>query len=264
MTQRRHHYESAFEQYLRVGRVPYVAVDEAKKALLPQATDFRVRDESGEGARDLALKSFDFVIYGEGLNLLCEVKGRRITLPSRASASSDVGGAGGLMGGLGGGGGMSARVGRLENWVTNDDVESLGCWERLFGAGFAAAFIFVYWCDAQPPDGLFQEIFSHRDRWYAIRACTLADYAAHMRVRSPKWRTLHVSPRVFERISHPFAPPRAGAQGHGADRAAGGADGRDGGGPRRSTHVSLDEPIQSMGVTLPAIDRLVSIARGKT
>jgi hypothetical protein len=259
MTQRRHHYESAFEQYLRVGRVPYVAVDEAKKALLPQATDFRVRDESGEGARELALKSFDFVIYGEGLNLLCEVKGRRITLPSRASANSNAGGAGGLlggaMGGLGGGGGMSARVGRLENWVTNDDVESLACWERLFGAGFAAAFIFVYWCDAQPPDGLFQEIFSHRDRWYAIRACTLADYAAHMRVRSPKWRTLHVSPRTFERISHPFAPPRAGAMSPGA---------HGGEGSRRSTHVSLDEPIQSMGVTLPAIDRLVSMARGKT
>jgi hypothetical protein len=47
VTQRRHHYEAAFEQYLRATRVPYVAVDEAKKALLPGAADFHVV-EAGE------------------------------------------------------------------------------------------------------------------------------------------------------------------------------------------------------------------------
>ena len=35
MAQRRHHYEAAFEGYLRQRRIPYVAVDEAKKSLLP-------------------------------------------------------------------------------------------------------------------------------------------------------------------------------------------------------------------------------------
>jgi hypothetical protein len=98
------------------------------------------------------------VIYGEGLNLLCEVKGRRIALPKARLES----------------GANGASVGRLENWVTSDDAESLARWEQLFGPGFEAAFIFVYWCDAQPPDGLFQEIFAHRERWYAIRACRLA------------------------------------------------------------------------------------------
>ena len=33
VAQRRFHYEQAFEHYLRANRVPYVAVDEAKKAL---------------------------------------------------------------------------------------------------------------------------------------------------------------------------------------------------------------------------------------
>lgn len=234
MTQRRHHYEAAFEQYLRTTRVPYVAVDEAKKALLPGASDFHVVEagETGE-ARPQALKSFDFVIYGEGLNLLCEVKGRRISLPKSGS-----------------GAGNGARVGRLENWVTSDDTESLARWEQLFGPGFEAAFIFVYWCDAQPPDGLFQEIFAHRERWYAIRACRLRDYAGAMKVRSPKWRTLHVPTAVFERISHPFAPPRAHEIPAGASARA----------RRRGSADSLDEPIQAMGVTLPSIDRIAALA----
>ena len=36
MTQRRFHYEQAFEHYLRANAIPYVAVDEAKRALSGQ------------------------------------------------------------------------------------------------------------------------------------------------------------------------------------------------------------------------------------
>ena len=249
MAQRRHHYESAFEQYLRTTKVPYVAVDEAKKALLPGAVDMYVveqepaSNELGDERlphvkpRKLALKSFDFVIYGEGLNLLCEVKGRRISLTRKDG------------------------VGRLENWVTMDDVESLTKWERLFGAGFEAAFIFVYWCDAQPPDGLFQEIFTHKDKWYALRACRLRDYKANMRVRSPKWRTLDILPKAFQKISHPFAPPRANVEDHIA-RGMGRSQGDSRIRSTRNTSMpnSLDEPIQSLGITLPSIDRIASLA----
>ena len=35
MAQRRFHYVQAFEHYLRANRIPYVAVDEAKKSLIP-------------------------------------------------------------------------------------------------------------------------------------------------------------------------------------------------------------------------------------
>ncbi len=56
------HYEAAFEAFLRERKVPYVAVDEAKKALFANAK----------------LKSFDFVVYSpKGPNLLVDVKGRQ-------------------------------------------------------------------------------------------------------------------------------------------------------------------------------------------
>src|SRR5436305_5338406 len=62
MADRTVHYEAAFEAFLRQKGVPYVAVDEAKKALFANAK----------------LKSFDFVVYSKnGPNLLIDVKGRQ-------------------------------------------------------------------------------------------------------------------------------------------------------------------------------------------
>ena len=62
MADRKVHYEAAFEAYLRDKGIPYVAVDEAKKALFANAK----------------LKSFDFVVYSKnGPNLLIDVKGRQ-------------------------------------------------------------------------------------------------------------------------------------------------------------------------------------------
>ena len=82
MAQRRHHYEAAFEGYLRQRRIPYVAVDEAKKSLLPGSP-------AGVGGVR-ALKSFDFVLYGQGNNLLAEVKGRRVASPRRLVDGDEI------------------------------------------------------------------------------------------------------------------------------------------------------------------------------
>jgi len=184
--QRRHHYEQAFEEYLRSRRIPYVAVDEARKALLPGPR--LVREETPTA---VPLKSFDFVIYGERGNLLAEVKGRRMGGRAKKPGSGDSG---------------TRRAGsRLESWVTQDDVDALTTWQGLFGAGFAAAFVFIYWCEEQPPAALFEELFEHRGRWYVIRVVPVAEYAAAMRLRSPKWRTVHLSTADFERMSRPLA-----------------------------------------------------------
>jgi hypothetical protein len=63
MADRNVHYEAAFEALLRQRGVPYVPVDEAKRALFATAK----------------LKSFDFVVYSKnGPNLLVDVKGRQL------------------------------------------------------------------------------------------------------------------------------------------------------------------------------------------
>lgn len=197
--QRRHHYEQAFEEYLRARRIPYVAVDEARKALLPRGPVATVRtpEDIGQAA---SLKSFDFVIYGQGANLLVEVKGRQVKHRPRSSTGPAC-----PAPGLFRPASPALTTGRLESWVTMEDVQSLQQWEGLFGPEFQAAFIFVYWCESQPPDALFQEVFEHKDRWYALRAVKVRDYARVMKVRSPKWRTVTVPTALFEQVSSPFA-----------------------------------------------------------
>lgn len=167
MAQRRFHYDQAFEHYLRSKQIAYVAVDEARRALTG----------GGSGA-PAGLKNFDFVVYSAtGSNLLIDVKGRK----------------------------HSGKTGRsMQNWVTADDVDSLRKWRDIFGDGFEAAFAFLFWCDAQPPDALFHEVFEFGDKWYAVLAVTLDDYAAHMRPRSVKWGTVSLPAKAFGEVSRPL------------------------------------------------------------
>jgi len=68
MAKRSNHYDAAFEQLLRQIRRPYVSVDEARRALL----------------LDASLKSMDFIVYSRKTeNLLVDVKGRRFEHGSR-------------------------------------------------------------------------------------------------------------------------------------------------------------------------------------
>ena len=62
MANRDNHYEAAFEAYLRVRRMPYIAVDEARRSLAPNGS----------------LKSLDFIVSLPGeRSWLVDVKGRR-------------------------------------------------------------------------------------------------------------------------------------------------------------------------------------------
>ena len=177
--QRRFHYEQAFEHYLRANRVPYVAVDEAKKSLLPA------------GGAQQTIKSFDFLVSAPDRSLLVDIKGRRCA-------------------------GRLREGRRLENWVTKEDIDGLSTWSRLFGDAFEPLFIFAYGCDQQPPDGLFEEVFPFGERWYGLREVSLRAYQQHMQPRSARWATVNIPAREFQRIARPFSlrdRPAAGCQG---------------------------------------------------
>ncbi|MCE9589779.1 MAG: HYExAFE family protein [Planctomycetes bacterium] len=168
MAQRRFHYEQAFEHYLRARSIAYVAVDEARRALTA----------SGGRAAALPIKSFDFVVYSKrGANLLVEIKGRK----------------------------HSGKTGKaLQNWVSKEDLAGLPEWGRLFGGGFEPAFVFMFWCDTEPPDALFQDMFEFNGRWYAVLAVRLSGYAPVARPRSPKWGTVSVPAKAFHAAARPL------------------------------------------------------------
>jgi hypothetical protein len=187
VAQRRFHYEQAFEHYLRANRIPYVAVDEAKKALLPAAAKRKAAESADAVA---ALKSCYFVVYAPHGNLLVDVKGRMFGSAKNDNPSSNR---------------------RYESWVTQEDVESLTRWQELFGKDFTAVFVFAYCLRQQPPDALFDELFAFGDKWYALREAHLTAYVQCMVSRSSKWSTVHVPGEAFSRISRPFMARRTGS-----------------------------------------------------
>ncbi|MCC5828102.1 MAG: HYExAFE family protein [Phycisphaeraceae bacterium] len=243
MGQSRIHYEAALASLLRWRGIPYVSINEARRTLLPvvarringhqdprpgshsdtgcstrgdtraprrggwcHADAFRgmpgpeLPDDRPRGTDDALvepLKSFDFVAYrpeGRGANLLLDVKGRKCAFRGR-------------------GGGRGRGRGTLQCWVTLDDVTSLGRWIELFGAGFDAAFVFVYLCDRQPADGFFPETFVHRGRWYGLACVPVEAYARKMRRRSARWATVDLAAADFEQLAGPLMPAGIRASG---------------------------------------------------
>jgi len=164
MAHRNVHYEAAFEGYLRSRGWPYVAVDEAKKAIFA----------------DASVKSFDFLVYSaDGPNLLTDVKGRKYpdSGPGRKRLASRA----------------------WENWITRDDVEGLREWQKVFGTDFLAVLVFAYWLQGPPRRAPFSEVHCHRGKHYAFVAIGLEEYVASAKPRSAKWQTIAVPSAVFAR-----------------------------------------------------------------
>ena len=159
------HYEAAFEDYLRSRGLPYIAVDEQRKAIFA-------------GAR---IKSFDFLIYPpSGEPWLADVKGRKFPYT----------GAGGKR--------------YWENWVTQDDLQGLAEWQHAFGDGFQAMLIFAYWLTGPGNPLPTVHVHTYRDRYYCFYAVSLDDYGQHCRVRSTKWRTVALATKMFRQFARPL------------------------------------------------------------
>ena len=158
------HYEAAFEDYLRRGQIPYIAVDEAKQTAF----------------RDVKLKSFDFIVYSDKTaNWLVDVKGRRWAARK------------------------NTRKPAWENWVTQADLNGLGQWEHVFGVDFRALLVFAYWLqvEADPPPEI---VHVFRDERYVFAGVPVEDYRMHLRVRSPKWGTVNMPTAEFARHVRPL------------------------------------------------------------
>lgn len=164
---RGNHYEAAFEEYLRFRGLPYIAVDETRRATL------------GDGP----VKSLDFIVYGmRGSRLLVDVKGRRY--PGKSGGKPRT---------------------TWECWSTRDDVEGLQKWQQIFGGGYEGAFVFMYELgeSVQTPEDT-PDLWTWRGQRYLLRAVPVDRYAAHMRTRSPKWGTVGLSTKIYHEIVRPL------------------------------------------------------------
>lgn len=162
---RDNHYDLAFRAYLRARRIPHVAVDESRRALM----------------RNQSLKSIDFIVSPPGKEgMLVDVKGRRFP------------------------GGKTSKGNRWENWVTADDIESLLHWQEIFGTGFRSALIFVYDLTEPSSVSEFSESFRFRDRQYACCGVWADEYQVEMRERSASWKTVALPRRSFHELRYPL------------------------------------------------------------
>jgi hypothetical protein len=160
-------YENAFEAYIKAHGLCYVAVDETRRACLG----------------DTSVKNLDFIVLGTGgARLLVDVKGRQFP-----------------------GGPPERPRYTWESWSTQEDVAGLESWTTLFGASYLALFVFMY--RILPAVSLREEpadLWEYRGEKYLLRAITLEEYRAHMRVRSPKWGTVGLPNATFRGLARPF------------------------------------------------------------
>lgn len=163
---RRHiHYEAAFEDYLRCRGLPYLAVDETRRAVFGRTP----------------VKSFDFLVYqGAGPNWLVDVKGRKFPYDSPGNCR------------------------RWENWVQDQDLDGLREWEEVFGDSFRAVLLFAYLMTGDPDRWPFQSLHQFRGRCYAFLAVTLSDYKSSCVQRSPSWRTFTLPTTKFRSLASAF------------------------------------------------------------
>jgi len=159
------HYESAFAGYLCGRGIPHVLVDESRRVVVRQAS----------------LKSMDFIVRPQrGAQFLIDVKGRRF--PSGGKSCGQL----------------------WENWVTEDDVDSLLEWEEIFGDGSRALFLFCYELRQPRYEQEHARVFEHLGLKYAFYGVSVGEYQAVMRPRSAKWNTTSTPQAAFERLRMPI------------------------------------------------------------
>ena len=168
MANRHNHYEAAFEAYLRQERIPYVAVDERRRALV------------GDGS----LKSLDFIVSPRGdfrgaTRWLVDVKGRRF--PSGARQKQ-----------------------YWRNWSTRDDLASLERWQAEFAGSFRAALVFAYQLTADRAPTPPEQVFYFRSVPYSFVGIALRDYVPSARPLSARWDTVSMPAAEFRRRATPL------------------------------------------------------------
>ena len=162
---RDNHYEAAFEAFLRARRLPYIAVDEARRSLVA----------------DGSLKSLDFIVSPPGQIV---VAGRRegppLSLRRRAPSVLEE-----LVDAR-----RPAQPGRLANVISA--TASARCWCSPTTSSASRSPL--------PREQLFEFRGGH----YGFLGVRLADYVPHARPLSDSWDTVAMPTGLFRRAARPL------------------------------------------------------------
>jgi len=122
------------------------------------------------------IKSFDFVVWpSDGPNWLVDIKGR-----------------------------TANRTGRLDNWVTDGDLDGLIQWQEVFGTGFVGMFVFVFIVEdpaSWPHQNAPLHVFGGDA--YSFWAIAVDDYRRMAKTRSARWKTFSVPADLFRDMAEP-------------------------------------------------------------
>jgi len=159
-------YERAFENWLRDHRIRYIPIDERKRAAFERAK----------------IKSFDFLVYPANPAepagaIIGEVRGRKFK------------------------GTSFTKLTGFECWVTADDIDGLVRWQRIFGDGHPAVFVFAYAIEKIDVDFDGRAVFDFGGDRFIFFAVRLDDYRAFMKLRSPKWKTVTLPAEKFRQCA---------------------------------------------------------------
>ena len=161
-------YEQAFRCYLTENKLPFIWIDQSK------------RPEFQKGA----VKNFDFLVNPESDSpILIELKGRTFKGTSLA----------GLKG--------------LDGWATFEDVQSLSHWLEQFRNETPAAtafFVFAFRFDNIDIETDGWCLYDYSGRRLLFVAVPLDKYANAMKIRSPKWQTVTLPAKDFQREAIPI------------------------------------------------------------
>lgn len=130
------------------------------------ATEERLRARCAAGS----LKTLDYIVHPPGEMIwLVDVKGR---YPASSRCSN--------------------------NWVTLDDITSLGRWEEIFWPRGRGLFVFAYpWPIDRPVPSDHPPLFIYHGQGYMFYGTWWRDYFHGMKVRSPRWQTVWLPGSLF-------------------------------------------------------------------
>jgi hypothetical protein len=167
MAKRDNHYEAAFENWLRWIRVPYVAVDEAHRSVMPRMS-----------LPERTIKSLDFIVSPPASPgaWLVDVKGRQFPTAGRQY---------------------------WRNWSTADELEGLASWESLFPGTSTGLLVFAYNVVGDRAPLPSEELFVYRDRLYGFVGIRLDHYASFATPLSARWGTVSVPIAKFRALARP-------------------------------------------------------------